>query len=185
MQRGSNIIMPGQAMPLLQAIETARKILRTRSWRHDPFARRFLMGMAEIFPDDGLNVVLGQWPKNDTRLSTTYLRLFTSQSATTVITAGQHLADITETTFGGYAAQSLAAANWVATSATTGGRKTSYPQVSYAAVTSGSATINGFYLTDGASATVVIAQANFDDGAAVPLNVNDIIKVTPAVAFLN
>src|SRR5213595_1493115 len=65
----------------------------------DPVDGQIMEFMAEIFPDEGLDLTLGQFPKNDTRITTLSLCLFTSQSATTVITSGQALANITETTY--------------------------------------------------------------------------------------
>lgn len=139
--------------------------------------------MAEIFPDEGLDIVLGQWPKDTVRLSTMYLCLFTSQTASTVITSGQTLANVTETTYTNYARQSLAAATWGAAAAGTGGRKTTYPQITFPTVGTTGATINGFFIGDATPPTKVIAQANFDDVTAVVLATNDIIKVTPTVQF--
>lgn len=139
--------------------------------------------MPEIFPDEGLDVVLGQWPKDTLRLSTTYLCLFTSQTASTVMTSGQTLANVTETTYTNYARQALAAATWGAAAAGTGGRKTTYPQVTFPTVGATGATINGFFIGDASPPTKVIAQANFDDVTAVVLATNDIIKVTASVQF--
>lgn len=141
--------------------------------------------MAEIFPDEGLDIVIGQFPSNATRLATTYLCLFTSQTASTVITSGQALANVTETTYTSYARQALAAATWGAAAAGTGGRKTTYPQVTFPTVGATGATINGFFVGDATPPTKVIGQANFDDLAAVPLNTNDIIKVTPTIQYNN
>lgn len=147
--------------------------------------------MAEIFPDEGLDLVLGQVPKNTTRITTFSLGLFTSQTASTVITSGQGIANITETTYTSYARQALATATWGAVAAGTGGRKTTYPQVTFPTVGATGATINGFFIgwDSGAGGTgtptVCVGQANFDDLAAVPLNTNDVIKVTPAWQFNN
>lgn len=141
--------------------------------------------MAEIFPDEGLDIVIGQWPSNATRLSTTYLCLFTSQTATTVITSGQTLTNITETSYTNYARQSLAAATWGAQAAGSGGRKTTYSQITFPTVGASGATINGFFIGDATPPVKAIGQANFDDLAAVPLNTNDVIKVTPTVQFNN
>lgn len=142
--------------------------------------------MAQIFPDEGLDVVLGQWPKNATRETTSNLCLFTSQTASTVITHTQTKANITETTYTSYARQSLATATWgaLAEYQTTLGRATVYPQVTFPTVGATGATINGFFLTEGAN-TKCIAQANFDDTTAVVLATNDVIKVTPTVALLH
>lgn len=142
--------------------------------------------MAAIFPDEGLDVVLGQWPKNDTRETSSNLCLFTSQTASTVITHAQTKSNITETTYTSYARQALATATWGSLSeySSTLGRQTTYPQVTFPTVGASGATINGFFITEGAN-TKCIAQANFSDGAAVPLNTNDVIKVTPTVALLH
>lgn len=147
--------------------------------------------MAEIFPDEGLNLVLGQFPKNDTRITVISLCLFTSQTASTVITAGQTIANITETVYTSYARQSLATATWGAQAAGTGGRNSTYPQVTFPTVGATGATINGFFLGWDVGAggvttpTKCIAQANFDDVTAVTLATGDIIKVTPTMQYNN
>lgn len=140
--------------------------------------------MAEIFPDEGLDAILGIFPKGGTYTSPLQLALFTSQSASTVITSGQTIANITETTYTSYARQALAAATWGAQGAGTGGRKSTYPQVTFPTVGATGATINGFYITNN-GVTVAICQANFDDGLASVLATNDIIKVTPAMTYQN
>jgi hypothetical protein len=141
--------------------------------------------MAEIFPDEGLDIVLGQWPLQATRLATTYLCLFTSQSASTVITSGQTVSAITETTYTSYARQTLAGATWGAAAVGTGGRKTTYPQITFPTVGTTGATINGFFIGDASPPVKCIAQANFDDTTAVTLATGDVIKVTPTVQFNN
>lgn len=141
--------------------------------------------MAEILPDEGLDVILGQFPGGATRLSTLYLGLFTSQTATTVITSGQTMANITETTYTNYARQALAAATWGVPGAGTGGRKVTYPQVTFPTVGTTGATINGFFVSDSPTGGKCIGQANFDDGLAVVLATNDVIKVTPSLTFGN
>lgn len=164
------------------------RALREKSWSRgfSQFERLPLIDfMAEIFPDEGLDIVLGQWPKNDTRLSTTYLCLFTSQTASTVITSAQTLSNITETSYTSYARQSLAAATWGAAAAGTGGRKTTYSQITFPTVGASGATINGFFIGDATPPVKCIGQANFDDVTAVPLMTNDVIKVTPTVQFNN
>jgi hypothetical protein len=142
--------------------------------------------MAAIFPDEGLDVWLGQWPKNDTRETSSNLCLFTSQTATTVITHAQAFANVTETTYTSYARQAMATATWGALSeySSTLGRQTTYPQVTFPTVGASGATINGFHITNTAN-TKVVAQANFTDLTAVPLLTNDVIKVTPTVALLH
>jgi hypothetical protein len=55
--------------------------------------------------------------------------------------------------------------------------------VTFPTVGATGATINGFYITTGA--TVCIAQANFSDTTAVTLATNDVLKVTPTLALLH
>ncbi len=143
--------------------------------------------MTQIFPDEGLDIFLGQFPKNDIRLTTIYLCLFTSQTASTVITHAQALANVTETTYTNYARQALATATWgaLAEKPTNLGRQTTYPQITFPTVGATGATINGFFLGDATPPTKVIAQANFDDLTAVPLLTNDVLKCTPTLALLH
>ena len=145
--------------------------------------------MASMLPDEGLDLWLGQFPKNDTRLTTVYLCLFTSHTASTVITHAQTMADITETAFTNYARQSLATATWgaLAERPTNLGRQTTYSQVTFPTVGASGATINGFFISDILSTTgdKCIAMANFDDVTAVVLATNDVIKVTPTLALLH
>lgn len=142
--------------------------------------------MAQMMPDEGLDTFLGQYPKNDTRETTAVLGLFKSQTATTVITHAQALAQITATTYTSYATQSLATATWgaLAERPTNLGRQTTYPQVTFPTCGATGDTINGLYIMN-AAATKCVGQANFDDGLAVVLALNDIIKVTPTIALLH
>lgn len=138
--------------------------------------------MAEILPEEGLDVILGQFPKNATRLTSTYLCLFTNFTASTVMTATNTMADVTEAAFTNYARQELATATWGAQAdESTTGRSTTYPQVTFPTCGASGATINGFFISDILSTTgdKVVCMANFDDTTAVPLANGDIIKVTP------
>lgn len=139
--------------------------------------------MAEVFPNEGLDFILGQFPKDAVRSTSTGLCLFTSQTASTVMTSAQTLTNVTETTYTNYAAQALATATWGAQAAGTGGRATTYPQVTFPTVGATGATINGFYIADSTTDTIVICQANFTDVTAVVLAENDVIKVTPTITY--
>lgn len=145
--------------------------------------------MAEIFPNEGLAFIQGIYPKDRSGYAASdsasvIFKLFTSQTATTTISAAQALSDITEATFTGYAAAVLQAATWGASTVSAGlGVKTTYGSAVSMTSTS-TQTINGFYLVNPAS-SLAIAQANFDDGAAVALNSGDVIQVTPAIIFGN
>jgi hypothetical protein len=143
--------------------------------------------MAAMCPDEGLDLILGQFPFNTAKYTSPLnLALFTSQTASTVITHAQTIANITETTYTSYARQSLAAATWGAAAErpTNAGRQQTYPQVTFPTVGASGATINGFYITNNGH-TLCIGQANFDDVTAVVLLTNDIIKVTPTFAYLH
>lgn len=143
--------------------------------------------MAQMMPDEGLDIILGQFPKDTVKYTSPLnLALFTSQTASTVITHAQAFANITETVYTSYARQSLAAATWGAAAErpTNLGRQSTYPQVTFPTVGATGATINGFYITNNGH-TIVIGQANFDDVTAVVLATNDIIKVTPTLAYLH
>jgi len=138
-------------------------------------------------PDEGLDFILGQFPFNTAKYTSPLnLALFTSQTASTVITHAQTFANITETTYTSYARQSLAAATWGAAAErpTNLGRQQTYPQVTFPTVGASGATINGFYITNNGH-TICIGQANFDDVTAVTLLTNDVIKVTPTFAYLH
>jgi hypothetical protein len=143
--------------------------------------------MAQMCPDEGLDFILGQFPFNTAKYTSPLnLALFTSQTASTVITHAQAFANITETTYTSYARQSLAAATWGAAAErpTNLGRQQTYPQVTFPTVGASGATINGFYITNNGH-TIAIGQANFDDVTAVVLLTNDVIKVTPTFAYLH
>ena len=144
--------------------------------------------MAQMCPDEGLDLWLGQFPLNTTKYTSPLnLALFTVQTASTVITHAQTFANITETTYTSYARQSLAAATWgaLAERPTNLGRQTTYPQVTFPTVGASGATINGFYITNNGHTVLFPGQANFDDVTAVVLLTNDVIKVTPTIALLH
>ena len=144
--------------------------------------------MAQMCPDEGLDLWLGQFPLNTAKYtSPLQLALFTSQTASTVITHAQTIANITETAYTSYARQTLAAATWgaLAERPTNLGRQTTYPQVTFPTVGASGATINGFYIANNGFTVLFPGQANFDDVTAVVLATNDVIKVTPTIALLH
>lgn len=143
--------------------------------------------MAQIVVDEGLDLILGQFPKDTVKYTSPLLLcLFTSQTASTVQAHTGTLAGLTETTYTSYAAQNLAAATWGAAAErpTNLGRQSTYPQVTFPTVGATGATINGFYIANNGD-TILIGQANFDDTTAVVLATNDIIKVTATWAYLH
>ncbi len=144
--------------------------------------------MAQMCPDEGLDLWLGQFPLATAKYTSPLnLNLFTSQTASTVITHAQTIANITEAAYTNYANQDLAAATWgaLAERPTNLGRQTTYPQVTFPTVGASGATINGFYISNNAHTVLFPGQANFDDVTAVPLLTNDVIKVTPTIALLH
>jgi hypothetical protein len=150
--------------------------------------------VAEIVPDEGLDYILAIFPKNGSNLATSFLGLFTSQTASTVPAASAVLATptgVTEAAYTGYARQSIAAASWGTIGAKTmwtqSGRGTTAGQVSFPAATAAYATaINGFFLASASTAGIALFYSNFDDTTAVAsLAIGDIIKVTPTFGLLN
>jgi hypothetical protein len=143
--------------------------------------------MAQMMPDEGLDIVLGQFPFNTAKYTSPLnCGLFKSQTNTTVITHAQTLSSITATTYTSYAVQTLAAATWGAAAErpTNLGRQQTYPQLTFPTCGATGDTINGAYIMDNASAKC-IGQNNFDDGLAVVLALNDVLKYTPTLAFLH
>lgn len=146
-------------------------------------------GMAEIWPNEGLDLVMqnagftsgGSTPTN------TWLALFTAFTASTVGTSASVADSYSEpTAAGGYARQTIAAASWGAIASTTSGRISTCAQISYLQATgSYSAAVNGFWLANilSNSGDKTYFAANFDDTTAVTINTNDQIKVTPSVIF--
>jgi hypothetical protein len=135
--------------------------------------------MAEIFPDEGLDLILEIFPRGGTNLTTTHLALFTAFTASTVGSSTSAADNYTEPSGGAYARVSVAAADWGAIAAGTGGRKTSASQKTFPTATASWGTVNGFWLANqsGTSGDKCIFAANFDDTTAVTINTNDIIRV--------
>lgn len=145
--------------------------------------------MAEIFVDEGLDAIMGIFPKNGANLATLYIGLFTSQTPTTVPTrAAQNVGPVgwTEAAGTGYARQSIAAASWGAPSTNGNGRKITAGQVTFPTVGAGGwGVVNGFFIasTVDQASGVIIYFANFDDVTAKPMNVGAVEKVTPSMQF--
>jgi hypothetical protein len=145
--------------------------------------------MTEIFVDEGIDHINGIFPKNGTNDASLYIGFFTSQTPTTVpargATGGAAPAGWTEAAGASYARQSIAAGSWGGPSTNGNGRKIAAGQVTFPTVGAGGwGTANGFFIATKASSQagdVIIYFSNFDDSSAVPLNVGDIIKVTPTM----
>lgn len=149
--------------------------------------------MAEIWPNEGLDLLLAVFPKNGSNYATTYIGLFTSFTASTVGTGSQGRSAYTEVSAAGaYARQSIAASSWGANangggSANEPGRKTTAGQVTFPTATAVWGTVNGFFVGDTSTnaAGSYFYACNFDDTTAVTINTNDVIKVTPTTEYRN
>lgn len=137
-----------------------------------------------MIPDEGMGIIFAHFPRNNgvTPVTTLYLALFTSHSASTVITHAQTIDNLTEANFTNYARQAVVNTEWGAAAEQGGtvGQRITSAQESFPA--SGSAqTVNGAMIADQLSAAgdKCVAGFNFDDGQAVALQSGDTIKVTP------
>jgi len=142
---------------------------------------------AEIWPDEGLDLVLGIFPQGGANITNTFLALFTTFTASTVGSSSNPADSYTEPSGGAYARQTINSASWGAIAAGTGGRKTTASQVTFPTATAVWGTVNGFWLANILSSTAdkTLFAANFDDTTAVTINTNDIIKVTPTIQYNN
>lgn len=157
--------------------------------------------MASIFPDEGLDVIVGIVPKGGTVLSTTYVGLFTSSSggsavpasSATVAAMGTGYAECATAGWSTYARQSIASASWGTSGAQTiwsvTGRGAVGPQVSFPAPTAAYSPANpicGFFIADAVTAGHGIFYSNFSDTTSVAsLAIGDVIKVTPTWGYSN
>lgn len=146
----------------------------------------------EIMPNEGLAYLLGIVPKGGTSPTNLYLGLFTSQTASTVITAAQTLAaNITEPTYTSYARVAVALTDWgsVVAGDTVWGQTVSSVAASQKLFPANSGStystpINGFFLASASSGGVCVYQSSFDDQTAVAsLDLGSIVKVTPKFAL--
>jgi hypothetical protein len=140
--------------------------------------------MAEIWPDEGLDLVLGYFPRNGTLPANTWIALFTAFTASTVGTNTATMTAWTEPGAGvNYARQTISSASWGAQAAATGGRKSTAGQVTFGTASGSWGTVNGFTIANSLTVGSVYFGANFDDVTAVPIQSNDIIKITPTIQY--
>jgi len=142
--------------------------------------------MAEIFPTEGLDLILEIFPRggDELEIASQYLGLWTSFTASTVGSRSQGRTAYTEATFTNYARTAMT--SWGAPTDGSGpdNRKVVGNQVTFptAGATPGSA-INGFGLYNALTVGTLIFAANFDDTTPVTMGNGDIIKVTPTIQF--
>jgi hypothetical protein len=139
--------------------------------------------MAEIFPNEGLDLIYGGFPKGGTGPTNTWLGLFTAFTSSTVGTSAAAIASWSEVAnAGAYVRQTISSASWGTVGTTQSGRGSAAAQVTFATATAVWGTVNGFFIGNSATnaAGVVYFGANFDDVTSVVINTNDVIKVTPS-----
>ena len=150
--------------------------------------------MAEIFPDEGLDYILGIVPKNGTNIATTYVGLFTNTAGTavpantaTLAAMGGSFAECATGAWSTYARQSHASTGWGAAGAQTiwsqAGRGVVGTQVSFPAPSSSYSPANpiaGFFLATAVTAGTGLFYSNFSDSSTIAsLAIGDVVKVTP------
>lgn len=149
--------------------------------------------MASIFPDEGLDYLLGIAFKGGTADTTLYVGLFTSQTPSTVpartATGGASPSGWTEmsASSGTYSRQAIATGDWGAAATNGDGRRIA---LSAAEVFTGfvsAADANGFFIATASASgagDTILYFANFDSGVARPFaTVADELELTPRVQF--
>lgn len=136
--------------------------------------------MAELFPDEGLDYILGVFPRQtQSPPASLNAGFFSSQTASTVPGRTAVLSTatgVTElTSAGGYARANITNGQWQAPATNGSGRRTSIAAngVVFAESTGAySATVNGFFISPASTigAGVALFYANFDDTTAITVN---------------
>ena len=140
--------------------------------------------MAEIWPDEGLDQLLGMFPKSGSLPANTWMGLFTAFTQSTVGTNNQTRASYTEPGAGvNYARQTISSASWGSAAGVTGGRKSTASQVTFSTASGSWGTVNGFFVANSLTSGSLYFAANFDDVTAVAISSGDVIKVTPYVTY--
>ena len=162
-----------------------------------------MVQIADLFPDEGLDYLLGIVPKNGTNLANTFLGLYTAGGGTSVPggltlaaigglgTSGY--AEVSATQWASYTRQTHAAGSWGAAGASTiwstVGRKVDGSQMTFlapAAPYSPTNPIAGFFLATAITGGVALYYSNFGDGSTIAsLAIGDIVKVTPTFGLGN
>ncbi len=157
--------------------------------------------MADVFLDEGLDHMLGIFPKNGSNDANLYVGLWTSGNGgstcpagtVTIASMGGTYAECLVAGWSTYVRQTHAATGWGSAAAktinTVTGRGVDGTQVSFPAPTSAYNPANpicGFLLASAATSGVGIFMANFSDATPVTaLAIGDIVKVTPTFGYGN
>lgn len=149
--------------------------------------------MAEIFPDEGLDYLLGIAFKGGTQDTTLFMGLFTSQTASTVpartATGGASPSGWTEmaASSGSYARIAIATGDWGSPATNGNGRRIALSAAKQFTGFVGDAAANGFFLaTNSASGAgdTIVYFSNFDSGVARTMaTVSDELNITARAQF--
>jgi hypothetical protein len=142
--------------------------------------------MAEIFPNEGLDLIFAGFPKGGTGPANTWIGLFTAYTASTVGSSAATVTSWTEcSAAGAYARQTISSASWGTVGTTQSGRGSAAAQVTFPTATAVWGVVNGFVIANSLTTNAgnVWFGANFDDTTAVTINTNDVIKVTPTWVY--
>lgn len=142
--------------------------------------------MAEIWPQEGLDSLLSIVPRSSQPPSYLWLGLFVSQSATTVMAAGDTRAGVvTEPSGFGYVRGTIPATAWGAPTVYPSGRMVIASLISLPTADGRWGSVNGFFLspTSGVAQGVALFQANFDDNSQLPVATYDRVSVQPVIKF--
>jgi hypothetical protein len=149
--------------------------------------------MAEIFPDEGLDLVINTMFKGGTQDTTLFVGLFTSQTPTTVpartATGGASPSGWTEmaASSGTYARIAIATGDWGANATNGNGRRSTLSAAKQFTGFVGAAAANGFFIATNSAAgagDTILYFSNFDSGVARTFAaVGDQLNLTPRVQF--
>jgi hypothetical protein len=157
--------------------------------------------VADIFPDEGLDVILGGFPKGVVP-ATLYVGLFTSSHGpSSVPPSSQVLAggpangygEVQVAGWSTYARQPVQASQWGAAAAATiwglVGRAVTGPQVTFPTATgiyNPTDPIVGYLIADALTGGHAVLYSNFDDLTPITvLAIGDTVKVTPKLGMGN
>ena len=142
--------------------------------------------MAEIFPNEGLDLIYGGFPKGSTGPANTWVGLFTAFTASTVGTSAAVIASWSEVSnAGAYTRGTISSSSWGTAGTTQSGRGSAAGQVTFATATAVWGTVNGFFiansLTNAAGVRLLRRQLRRHDGRGGEHQRR--IKVTPTWVY--
>jgi hypothetical protein len=141
--------------------------------------------LAEIFPNEGLDLIYGAFPKGGSGPANTWIALFTTFTASTVSSSAGVVGSYSEPSGGAYTRMTISSASWGTAGTTQSGRGSAASQITFPTATAVWGTVNGFYIANSLTTGGgnVYFAANFDDTTAIVVNTNDVVKVTPSWVY--